>query len=340
MAGHNAYNKIFFITIAMFFVLVSNHVSASEKAFIKEHTYRASDIDSKVSCRAIALEQVKRLLLEELGTYLISETEVSNYQLTKDQVTTLTAGIVMATIIDEKWDGQSYYLKAKITTDPQQVAKAVDALKKDKEMSKELTVAKKKADDAMAEVERLRNVLKSNKTYSSQQNNYSKAINELSANDLFYAGFAFLRENNYKEAITTFSKAIELNPKNEEAYNNRGLAYSKLGLYRKALDDLDQALLLSDKDVKTYLLRGIVCENLDMDARDVVLNYDKAIQFDPLNAEAYYYKGTYHINQSRGYNLLYDYDRNWDKGIDNYRLAARLGHKKAQGYLRSWKISW
>ena len=47
--------------------------------FQKEYTYQASEYDSKVSCRALALEQVKRLLLEELGTYLESETEVKNF---------------------------------------------------------------------------------------------------------------------------------------------------------------------------------------------------------------------------------------------------------------------
>ncbi len=44
---------------------------AEKKTFEKEYTYRASDVDSKVTSRLIALEQVKRMLLEELGTYLI-----------------------------------------------------------------------------------------------------------------------------------------------------------------------------------------------------------------------------------------------------------------------------
>jgi hypothetical protein len=54
---------------------------AEIKTFLKEYTYQASEMDSKVSCRAIALEQVKRLLLEELGTYLESHTEILNFQL-------------------------------------------------------------------------------------------------------------------------------------------------------------------------------------------------------------------------------------------------------------------
>ena len=72
---------------------------AEEVTFIKEYTYQASELDSKVSCRTIALEMVKRLLLEELGTYLISETEVKDMRLTKDQIKTYSAGIVSAEVV-------------------------------------------------------------------------------------------------------------------------------------------------------------------------------------------------------------------------------------------------
>lgn len=76
--------------------------------FIKEYTYQASELDSKISCRTIALEQVKRLLLEEMGTYLESFTEVKNYHLSKDQIIIYTAGVVQLNIIEEKWDGKGY----------------------------------------------------------------------------------------------------------------------------------------------------------------------------------------------------------------------------------------
>ena len=98
------------IALALF---IGTPAFAETVTFTKEYTYQASEFDSKASSRILALEQVKRLILEELGTYLISETEVKNMQLTKDQITVLTAGLVQATVLDEKWDGKTYYLKAK-----------------------------------------------------------------------------------------------------------------------------------------------------------------------------------------------------------------------------------
>ena len=74
--------KIIAALVFIFHLLSPTYVIGEVKTFIKEYTYQASENDSKVSCRAIALEQVKRLLLEELASYLESHTEVSNFQLT------------------------------------------------------------------------------------------------------------------------------------------------------------------------------------------------------------------------------------------------------------------
>ena len=119
-------------------VVLSSLALAEMKTFVKDYTYQASEEDSRNSSRTISLREVKRLLLEELGTYLESETEVKDFQLTKDQITTLTAGIVQTEIIEEKWDGRTYWLKARIAADSGEVIKSIDALRKDRQKTKEL----------------------------------------------------------------------------------------------------------------------------------------------------------------------------------------------------------
>ena len=150
---------IIFLSLLVF----SSLVSAETKTIVKEYSYQASEYDSKVSCRALALEQVKRLLLEELGTYLESDTEVKNFHLTKDEIVILTAGIVSAEIIDESWDGKTYYLKAMIGADPKEVIKSIDLLRQDRQKTKELEETRKKADEALKEVEKLKKELKTAK---------------------------------------------------------------------------------------------------------------------------------------------------------------------------------
>src|SRR3990172_6162598 len=206
--ANNRSSHISLFALALFLILTS--VAAAENVtFIKEYTYMASDIDSKISSRAIALEQTKRALLEQLGTYLVSETEVKNFQITKDQVSMLTAGIVSAEIIDERWDGRTYYLKAKISADPKEVAKSVDALRKDAQKSKELEDSKKKAEEAMREVELLKKELELVKTDTIKQSAYANAIKDLSATDWHDKGLAFQESRNIRDAIDAYDKAIE-----------------------------------------------------------------------------------------------------------------------------------
>src|SRR5208283_2610336 len=91
--------------------------------------------------------------------YLVSETEVKDMRLTKDQVTTYSAGIVGAEIIDEKWDGKSYWLKAKVSADPKDVEKALRKLVENKFKTQELEAIRKKAEALTKENERLRKEL-------------------------------------------------------------------------------------------------------------------------------------------------------------------------------------
>ena len=120
--------RISFLALLIIFS-VPNLTSAAAKTFIKEYTYQASELDSKISCRAIALEQVKRLVLEELGTYLLSETRIKNYQLNKDEITVITAGTVRIKVIGENWNGVNYWLKASVEADPDEVAKAIESFR-------------------------------------------------------------------------------------------------------------------------------------------------------------------------------------------------------------------
>ena len=101
--------------------------------FEEKYTYDASEADSKLTCRTISLLQVKRLLLEKLGTYIETKTEVANYQITRDEIAALSAAIIKTEILEEKWDGKIYSLTAKIDADPDSVAKAIKEMKGSRE---------------------------------------------------------------------------------------------------------------------------------------------------------------------------------------------------------------
>ncbi|MCX5814253.1 MAG: hypothetical protein NT178_17175 [Proteobacteria bacterium] len=170
------YSALFIIALLFF---SSIPASAELKAFEKEYTYQASEFDSKASSRTIALEQVKRLLLEELGSYLESSTEVKDFQLTKDRIVALSAGVVHTHVIDEKWDGRNYWLKAEIKADPENVARSLDTLRKDQKKSDDLEEIRRKSDQSLKEIERLQNEVTSLKNDIKAKETYNKNVETL-----------------------------------------------------------------------------------------------------------------------------------------------------------------
>ena len=237
-------------------VFIPNLTTAETKTFIKEYTYQASEFDSKASSRTIALEQVKRLLLEELGTYLETSTEVKDFQLTRDQIKALSAGIVQTTILDENWDGKQFWLKARIMADPDEVTKNINFLRKDREKTEEYEDAKKKADVALREIEKLRKEVELVKKDKTQIARYDQAIQDLSATEWYRKGLTAMRTGNYNEAISAYTKAVRLDPQYVLAYIDRSFAYSKLGNFQQVFENANTAIELDPKYALAYYYRG------------------------------------------------------------------------------------
>ena len=304
----------------VFLFIMANSAYAETKVFIEEYTYQASEADSKLSSRVIALEQVKRLLLEKLGTYLESETEVKNFQLTKDQIITLTAGIVRAEIIDEKWDGKTYSLKAKMAVDPSDVYKAIDNLRQDRQKTKELEEVRKTANELLKEVERLRKELELAKKDQAKIARYDEAIKELSAKDWLWKGYALGIAGKYQEAMEAFTKSIELDPRISMAYSNRSLVYTNLGIYQQALEDANKAIELDPRNALAYVNRGLAYYKLG-NHQQALADANKAIELDPRISMAY-------LNRGVAYSKLGNYQR----AIRDLDRAIELDPKDAKAY--------
>jgi len=316
------------ITLVVVFIvfLFAGLSHAGNVTFIKEYTYQASEIDSKVTARAIAVEQVKRLVLEELGTYLMSETEVKNMQLAKDTVVTLSAGIVQSEILSEKWNGENYWLKAKVAADPAETTKALQRLVKDKEKTGELEDARKKADEAFKEIARLKKELAAVKADKNKQKEYAKAVNTLSATDWFKKGKLFSNANKYDEAIDAYGKAIEFDIYYTKAYNNRGIAYAKKEQYDKAILDYSKAIEIDPTYAKAYYNRGIAYRKKGQNDR-AIEDYNKAIEIDPNYAKAYNNRGNIYKNNGQYGRAISDFQKACDfgdqKGCENLQKALK-----------------
>lgn len=131
------------------------HASESQAAIEEiEATgrYNLGDNDTRLDGHRLALMEAKRNALEKAGTYVESITEVKDFQLTRDDIRTYTAGIVKVEETSEpKWEmvGQTQRItvsvKARIDTDV--VTNRIGALRQNKEATQELKEARKKTQE-------------------------------------------------------------------------------------------------------------------------------------------------------------------------------------------------
>ena len=60
-------------------------------------------------------------------------------------------------------------------------------------------------------------------------------------------GIAYGERGQYDDAISDFTRALEINPRYAEAYYNRGLAYIRKGQYDQAISDFNKAVEINPR---------------------------------------------------------------------------------------------
>lgn len=134
--------SIFINIIVLIFATILSTQSVMAETYIREYFYEASETDSKVSSRNKALSQIKTLFLEELGTRINSDfsyqvNENGNVKATS-KIDTFSSGVTQLKILEEDWNGDTYYVKCEIKADENEVKKLLKSqLDKTQELSKQ-----------------------------------------------------------------------------------------------------------------------------------------------------------------------------------------------------------
>jgi len=317
--------------VAFFLLLILSSFSiAQEKTFIREYTHKVGDADSKITSRAIALNQVKKILLEEVGVYLestfeIEKTETSEEykELTNSQITSITAGITETKILGEKWNGIEYYIKAEIIIDVNDMLNKLNKIAKDRDKTKQLIEANAKAEQAYKALSKIEEKLKetiSEKEKLKLQLEYSVNSNVLSASDWYQKGYNAEELREYDNAILYYQKSIDIESNYIVAYNNMGNVYSKKGNTDKAIKIYQKVIEIDPNNVSAYSNIGAVYAakgNYDK----AIDRYQKAILLDPNNDILYYFLG-----------LSFYYRGDLDKAIVSYLKSIEINHDSPDSY--------
>jgi tetratricopeptide (TPR) repeat protein len=134
-------------------------------------------------------------------------------------------------------------------------------------------------------------------------------------------GLNLSEKQNHQEAIAAFSRAIQTNANNSEAFYQRGLVYQRLGKNQEAMADVTQVIQLDPNHAKAHLLRGNLRFQLG-DDQGALDDYNRAIYLDPKQAAAYLNRGSAHAAIGNEQAALLDY--NQAIAIDPKLAAAYL----------------
>jgi len=102
--------------------------------------------------------------------------------------------------------------------------------------------------------------------------------------DYYSLGIKMLEDNNYQDAITAFSKAIELLPTHVDAYNMRAMVYEKIADYDKAIRDYSEVITQEPNNIPAYRNRGM-CYYASSNNDEAIADFDVVLQANPNDNE-------------------------------------------------------
>ena len=132
-------------------------------------------------------------------------------------------------------------------------------------------------------------------------------------------GIAFRRAGNLDLAIRDYDEAIRLNPSAADAFNNRGNAYRDREQFDLAMHDYDEALRLNPRYAHAYNNRGIISLERD-DATSADEDFSRAIREDPSYANAFRNRGLARLDLRR-----------FDSALSDFDMANRLNPEMGRG---------
>jgi len=173
---------------------------------------------------------------------------------------------------------------------------------------------------------------------------------------------AYTSLGDYQQALKDLDKTIQYNPKYTQAYYIRAIDYIGLGDYQQAVEDLDITIKFDPQSAQTYHIRANVYAKME-DHHEALRDLDKVIEIDPDNFTAYNDRGLSYYALGKLKEAIADYSKAillnpnhseyyYNRGIayfelgenseaiGDFQIAARLGNKETQEFLKKKGIKW
>lgn len=146
-------------------VLIPCISHAKIETIFANHVYLMGDNDSKNDARRICFIEAKRKVIEKAGTYIESYTQVNNFQLTKDEISTYSAALLKVETVTEEWKfvGQNMAIdiSVKAEVDTGEIQDQLSKINRDKNIQYKIKEQQKQLEDLERKFLNLQNKLSS-----------------------------------------------------------------------------------------------------------------------------------------------------------------------------------
>lgn len=126
-------------------------------------------------------------------------------------------------------------------------------------------------------------------------------------------GMSYLFQKQYAAAVDDLSRAVDIDPENPDAYNARGLAVGYLGRVDEAINDFSRAIELDRQFAQAYINRGSAYISA-LKYREALKDFSSAIKYDPKNPSSFFQRGRLYVRQ-----------KELQKSVDDFTKAVQLG---------------
>ncbi|WP_066377766.1 MULTISPECIES: tetratricopeptide repeat protein [unclassified Anabaena] len=160
--------------------------------------------------------------------------------------------------------------------------------------------------------------------------------------DYYQQGDAAYQEQNYKQAVDSFSLAIQKEPTNAKVYINRGNARYNLKDYEGAMIDYTAALQINPQEVKAFVNRGNArymlaefSKDPDREYKLAIADFNQAISVNPKESEAYIRRGIVYAQMAR---YSGDTLKDYQLAIADFDKALEINDTKSEAYFQRGSV--
>jgi tetratricopeptide (TPR) repeat protein len=326
--------KIKLLSISIALILLFPVVCFSETSeIISEGIYNMGDGETPIIAEGKALEQAKRLAVEQAGTYVKSYSKVKNFQIAEDEVQVLASGIMEVTVLDKKRtvaeDAIKFWVKIKAVVHPDRMEVMAERIR-DQGLAEDFGKMKDAYEKSQKEIDDLKKQLAATKDDTNRKQIVAKITEQektFTTGQQFDEGMRLVMTNKPDEAIKAFSKAIADDPNNFKAYAQRAILNAKKLQIDKAIADFSRAIEIKPDDAKAYAGRGITYSRTGQHKK-AIADLTRALELQP-DAPAFALARVY-LSLGQSYRATGDRTN----AFTNFKKSCDLGNKNACSQLK------